>query len=299
MRAPSRSASGQVVRDEDHRLARLALQAEHLVLHVAADQRVEGAERLVVEHHLRVGGERAGHADALLHAAGELVGELVLDLLQADQLQHRAGALEALPLAHPLDLETERDVVDHAAVREQAEVLEDHRHVLPAQVPQIGLAGAGDVVLGDPDRARPWARSGGSACARASTCRSPTVPSRRTPRPATTSSETSLTAATQPVLVRNSERGRSASGVPMMRSACGPKIFQTPAAWISGSPVRTGRAHVPREDRLAHPRGDIPVCVARVHAPGLAAPCCRAATRCRSGRAAACRSSRRRSTSTP
>ena len=48
-----------------------------LVLHVAADQRVERAERLVVEHHLRVDGERTGDADALLHAAGELVGELV------------------------------------------------------------------------------------------------------------------------------------------------------------------------------------------------------------------------------
>src|SRR5581483_6577393 len=63
----------QVVRDEDHRLARLPLEADHLVLHVAADERIERAERLVVQHHLRVDGERAGKTDALLHPAGELV----------------------------------------------------------------------------------------------------------------------------------------------------------------------------------------------------------------------------------
>ena len=68
---------GQVVRDEDHRLAGLVLEADHLVLHVAADERVERAERLVVEHHLRLDGERARETDALLHPARELVGERV------------------------------------------------------------------------------------------------------------------------------------------------------------------------------------------------------------------------------
>ena len=42
--------------------------------------------------------------------------------------------------------------------------------------------------------------------------------------------ETSRTATTQPVLARSSERESSASGVPMIRSARRPKIFQTPSA---------------------------------------------------------------------
>src|SRR5207248_3314822 len=88
----------QVVRDEDHRLARLVLQADHLVLHVAADERVERAEGLVVEHHLRVDGERAGKTDALLHPAGELVGELVRAVLEPDELQHLLGARVPLRL---------------------------------------------------------------------------------------------------------------------------------------------------------------------------------------------------------
>ena len=68
----------QVVGDEDHRLADLVVQPDHLVLHVPADQRVERRERLVEQHHRRVDGQRAGQPDPLLHAAGELVGVGVL-----------------------------------------------------------------------------------------------------------------------------------------------------------------------------------------------------------------------------
>ena len=53
--------------------------------------------------------------------------------------------------------------------------------------------------------------------------------------PGQTSSETSRTAATQPVLARSSARGSSASGVPITWSAFEPKIFQTPVARITGS----------------------------------------------------------------
>ena len=43
--------------------------------------------------------------------------------------------------------------------------------------------------------------------------------------PGATSKDTSLTAATQPVLACSSLRDRSASGVPMILSALSPKIF--------------------------------------------------------------------------
>ena len=56
--------------------------------------------------------------------------------------------------------------------------------------------------------------------------------------PRQTSNETSRTAAIQPVFSRNSCRESSASGVPRMRSALGPKIFQMPEAAMSGSPAR-------------------------------------------------------------
>ena len=50
------------------------LQAQELVLQALAVDRVDRAERLVHEHQRRVGGERAGDADALALAAGELRG---------------------------------------------------------------------------------------------------------------------------------------------------------------------------------------------------------------------------------
>ena len=48
------------------------LQAQELVLQALAVDRVDRAERLVHEHQRRVGGQGAGHADALALAAGEL-----------------------------------------------------------------------------------------------------------------------------------------------------------------------------------------------------------------------------------
>ena len=114
------------------------LQAHDLVLHVAADQRIERAERLVVEHHLGVGRERARDADALLHAARELVRELVRGVLEADERSTSCARVLPLALADALHLEAEGDVVDHAAVREQAEVLEDHRDGMPPQLAKLG-----------------------------------------------------------------------------------------------------------------------------------------------------------------
>ena len=61
-----------VVGHEQDRLGELLLEAQELVLEALADDRVDGAERLVHEHDRRVRGERPGDADALPLAAGEL-----------------------------------------------------------------------------------------------------------------------------------------------------------------------------------------------------------------------------------
>ena len=87
-----------VVRDEDDGLGELGLQAEELVLEALAVDRVDGAERLVHEQDGRVDGERAGDADALALAAGELRRVAVADLVgverdELDELVHaRADA---------------------------------------------------------------------------------------------------------------------------------------------------------------------------------------------------------------
>ena len=77
-----------VVGDEEDGLLDLRLEAEELVLEALAVDRVDRAERLVHQHHQRVGGERPGDADPLLLAAGELRRVAVAELgVEADQLE--------------------------------------------------------------------------------------------------------------------------------------------------------------------------------------------------------------------
>ena len=83
-----------VVGDEEDRLAQLGLQPQELVLQALAVDRVDGAERLVHQHHPRVGGERPRDPDPLLLATGELgrvaVAELRVEADQLEQLGRRA-----------------------------------------------------------------------------------------------------------------------------------------------------------------------------------------------------------------
>ena len=59
----------------------------HRVLQVRARQRVERAERLVEQQHLRLHRQRAGEADALLHAAGDLRRPLVLGVRHLHEVE--------------------------------------------------------------------------------------------------------------------------------------------------------------------------------------------------------------------
>ena len=96
-----------VVGDEDDRLADLGLQAQELVLEALAVDRVDRAERLVHQHQRRVGGERAGDADALALAAGELRGVARGHLLrqpdQVEQLLDAVGDPLLVPAEQPRD----------------------------------------------------------------------------------------------------------------------------------------------------------------------------------------------------
>ena len=140
--------------DEDRRLAQLPLQPPDLVLHVPPDQRVERGERLVEQQDLGIVGQGPGQPHPLLHAAAQLVGVGVAQAAEADQLQHLAGPLEPAGLVLALHLQAEGDVVEEAAVGEQAEVLEDHAHLGAPQLAEALGAGRGDVLAVDEDLAR-------------------------------------------------------------------------------------------------------------------------------------------------
>src|SRR6185503_20901051 len=61
-----------VMRHEQHRRPLIALDAKELVLKTIAHDRIDRTERLVHEHHRRLGGESACDADALPLTAREL-----------------------------------------------------------------------------------------------------------------------------------------------------------------------------------------------------------------------------------
>ena len=65
----------------------------------------------------------------------------------------REGEAIAWHLAHALNLEPERDVVDHPAMREQPEVLEHHGDGMTSKIPELGGPRGGDVGPGDLDAA--------------------------------------------------------------------------------------------------------------------------------------------------
>ena len=144
--------------------ADLGLDALELQLHLAAQLEVEGAEGLVEQQHPGVVDQGAGHGDALLLAAGELVRLLAGLLPELDQVEHLLDLL-----LHRLDAapaQAEGDVLEDVEVREEGVGLEDgvHRPLVGRQMGDLLVAevhGAGGGVL----QTRDHAQGGGLAAA--------------------------------------------------------------------------------------------------------------------------------------
>ena len=114
-----------VVRDEDRRDVHLVVETAQPLAELLPHARVERAERLVEEQHLRLDRERARERHALPLAAGELRRIALaepLELHELEQLVHALADLRLRPLAHR---QAERDVVGDRHVLERRVVLED------------------------------------------------------------------------------------------------------------------------------------------------------------------------------
>ena len=77
-----------------------------------------------MQQHVGVDRERAGEADALAHAAGELVRILLLEAGEPDLGDVAAGDVLALGLGDAAQLEPEGDVAQHRRPGHQREILE-------------------------------------------------------------------------------------------------------------------------------------------------------------------------------
>ena len=112
------------------------------------------AEVASSQDHLGLAGERAGDGNALLLPAGELAG-IALRLLRKTNAVEQLESTGAVCLRYLAGggEEREADVVQHGLLRQQAKVLEDHRHATAIRAKL--LAGErGDVAAIDLDDAR-------------------------------------------------------------------------------------------------------------------------------------------------
>ena len=129
-----RAAGDQrIVGDHDNRgalLVQLAEQVEHDFLVLL----VEVAGGLIGQNQLRVVDQRAGHAHALLLAAGELAGQVVGAVLQADLFQRLHGLLL---IDHRMVVLGHHHVFHGGQVRNQIELLEHQSDEVLAHVGQL------------------------------------------------------------------------------------------------------------------------------------------------------------------
>ena len=120
---------GDAVGDEDDGLPRFLPDAQQLEIHLLARQGIECAERLVHQDQLGIVDERTRDRRALLHAAGQLVGILVLVAREPDQGEQIAGAGAACGHGQAEDFRGKEHVVDDAAPLQQQRLLEHHADV--------------------------------------------------------------------------------------------------------------------------------------------------------------------------
>src|SRR5215831_6734164 len=95
----------EIMGDQDHRRAKLALQIEDNVEDLRLDGDIERGRRLVGDQHFRIAGERHRDHGALTHAAGKLVRILMRALLRLRNTcepQHVHRLLPSLPAGRPL-----------------------------------------------------------------------------------------------------------------------------------------------------------------------------------------------------
>ena len=152
IRSPSRTASSMSWVTNTIVLRTLGLQPQELRLQPVADDRVDGAERLVHQQHRRVGGQRPGHADALPLAAGELGGVAVAvdGGVEADRGRAARRPASRMRLrSQPSSRGTVPTFVAHGLVREEADVLDD---VADPAAQLVGVD-AGDVLAAEQDPA--------------------------------------------------------------------------------------------------------------------------------------------------
>ena len=122
--------------DEDDGFVQGLLQFQQLVLHLGADQRIQRTECFIHEDDVGVRRQCTGEADALTHAAGELVRVFVFVAFETDGVDPVQRAFGADLLALAAHFQAVGDVIEHGFVRQQTEALEHHADLVSTKFAQ-------------------------------------------------------------------------------------------------------------------------------------------------------------------
>ena len=158
-----------VVGDQDHGRAQLATEVAQQLDDRCLDGHIERRGGLVGDEQGRLVGHAHRDHRALAHAAGELVrviAHAVFRCWDADALQHRDHALLRLLVGEPLVgdhrlLDLEPNAKDR--VERGHRVLEDHRDLVAAELPDLVIRHLQHVLLSKQDPAADLARLGHEA----------------------------------------------------------------------------------------------------------------------------------------
>jgi len=117
----------QIVRDEDDGFAETAGEGAEFALQFGSSDGIKRAEGLVHKKNRRIGGERAGYADALALATGKVAGAAMSEFarVEADKLQHFLDAGGGAGIIPSLQNRNERHVFSNGKMREETCVLND------------------------------------------------------------------------------------------------------------------------------------------------------------------------------
>ena len=119
-----------VVRNNDHPFGRHAVgvpQIEEIAAQSFGGQDVERGERLVEQQDIWVDDERAGKADALTHATGQLLRIRILEAVEPDQIDRTDRPPPPLGPGNSEGLQPELDIAEHGQPRKKSIALENHR----------------------------------------------------------------------------------------------------------------------------------------------------------------------------
>ena len=139
----------KIMGNENDGLVEHLLQAQEFVLHFTADQRIQRRERFIQKPDVGFNRKGAGNANPLLLSAGQFAGEILFAPLKSHQLDDLKRTGAALVLVLSPHLKGEGDVIKNGAVRQQAETLKHHAHLVAAQLDQLFLGQLHDVLTVD------------------------------------------------------------------------------------------------------------------------------------------------------